>query len=424
MTTSTSRRSFLRGALAGAAALTVTPLPVIKSAYGGVNAPDNGKFMVVVNLLGGNDGLNTVIPATLTPYIERRPQINLVENIPTGQVLHDLDANFKLHYAMDGCKSIWDDGQLQIINKVGYPNQNLSHFTSQNIYSFGVRDIDGNGDGRGWLGRFADTYCADPVEPLGVVSVGMGRRRDFAADVSESLVLNNVPSFDFDVDRDWRTDHDLRRRVARRVLETEDGPVSDAALTVFGTSRQAHELVERVQAGTEGWTDPGSYPTTTIGNRLKEVSRLLHGRADFKTKVFYTGTGGYDTHADQIGRHENLLTQLDDAIASFVADMKAKGLWDDCVLMVISEFGRRNFENGSVGTDHGHGNAFLVAGGPVDGGKITGTLSEADLNVNQPDFSYDFREVYADLIENHIGVSAVPIFPESFAKSGDINLVA
>jgi uncharacterized protein (DUF1501 family) len=157
---------------------------------------------------------------------------------------------------------------------------------------------------------------------------------------------------------------------------------------------------------------------------MREISRLLQGRMAFNTKVFYTGTGGFDTHSDQPGRHNSLMQQVDGALDAFANDMKARGMWNDCVVMVISEFGRRNYENGSSGTDHGHGNCWLVAGGAVGTAAVTGELAEADLNLEYPDFGYDFREIYVDIMTNHIGVDAGPLFPESFTNTGDINLVA
>ena len=413
-----SRRRLLRNAMCGAAALTITPVRGLsQAALAAGEATANGKFVVLVNLFGGNDGLNTVIPNHLTPYTERRPNLAITEN------LHALSGGWNLHPNLNSCKSLWDDGQLHVVQKVGYPNENLSHFTSQNIYSYGVRDFGTNGDGRGWLGRFADTYCTNPVEPLGVVSVGAGRRLDFEANDGEALVLDSVPAFNFDVDTDFRTDHELRKRAARDIVDNESAPDHASGLTIFNTSKQAHELVDRVQAGVVGWEDPGTYANNTFGRRLKEVSRLLHAREEFGTKVFYTGFGGFDTHSGQLTRHADLMTQLDLNLGAFVADMKARSMWDDCVVIVISEFGRRNFENGSAGTDHGHGNAFLVAGGGVDGGKITGDLTEEDLNRNQPEFGYDFRELYADVVDNHLGLNSAPIFPETYQNTSEIRLI-
>jgi len=412
-----TRRSFLRGALAGTAALTRSPIRALPRALG-ASAPANGKFMVVVNLFGGNDGLNTVVPTHLQPYFDRRPTIGLTSG------LLNLDGRYMLHSGLTGCKTLWDLGELAVVNRVGYPNKDLSHFTSQNIYSYGVRDVASNGDGRGWLGRFADTYCTDPNEPLGIIAVGTGRRLDFSADAGESLVLSSVDGFRFEEDSDFRTDHELRLRVARNILDREAAPADGAALTVYSTSRQAHELVDRVQNGVTGWTDPAIYPGTGLGNRMREISRLLQGRTAFNTKVFYTGTGGFDTHSDQPGRHDSLMQQVDGALDAFANDMKARGMWNDCMVLVISEFGRRNYENGSRGTDHGHGNCFLIAGGAVGTAAVTGELTEADLNLEYPDFAYDFREIYADIVTNHIGVDAGPLFPESFTTTGDINLVA
>ena len=410
-----SRRSFLRVSLASAAAVTIAPVPVLRSATAGVL--DDKRFLVVINMLGGNDGLNMVVPAHLQPYYDRRPTIAL----STG--LHDLDGRYALHPSCNWLKQAWDGGNLRVVNKVGYPQANLSHFTSRNIFSYGVRDYTHDGDGRGWLGRFADAYCSDPAEPLGVISVGMGRVRDLEADEGDTLALNDATSFSLFEDRDFRTDHALRVRVARSVLANETEPEGEAALTVFGTSRLAHELVDRVHEGVVGWTDPGTYPNTTLGRRMKAISELLHARESFHTKVFYTGYGGFDTHATQLTRHADLLTQLDDALEAFAVDLANRSLWQDCAVIVISEFGRRNFENGSQGTDHGHGNAWLVAGGGMNGSGIIGELSEADLNQNQPDYAYDFREVYADLIENHLGASATPIFPETYTTTGDVNLI-
>jgi len=134
--------------------------------------------------------------------------------------------------------------------------------------------------------------------------------------------------------------------------------------------------------------------------------------------------GGFDTHADQAGRHADLLTQLDDALRVFAADMRrsSRNLWDDCSVLVISEFGRRNEENGSNGTDHGMGNCFFVTGGTTGRSAITGDLVDADLLERQPGYSYDFRELYSDLIENHIGAAAAPIFPEPYQTTGDISV--
>lgn len=414
-----TRRHFLRGSALGAAAVVINPILSLRRIAGAATG-NPGKFVVVINMLGGNDGLDTVVPAHLQPYIDARPQTNLVEHLPSGESLLDLSGGFKLHYAMANVKQLWDDGDLHVVNKVSYPNPNQSHFTSRDIMSFGIRDQQ-DGDGRGWLGRFADLYCADPIEPLGVMSIGLGRQPDFQSEITTPLALQTVAGFTVDSSEDaYPGEHDLRLKVVKDMLGSEGAPGTEPKLTLFRATKDAYDLVDRLQQGTAGWTDPGIYPNTTLGRYLKTVSQLLHGRADFGTKVFYTGIGGFDTHADQGARHANLMAQIDGAVGAFAADLKspAKNMWDDCVIVVISEFGRRVAENGSLGTDHGWGNAFMVMGGGVKGsqaagGGMTEPLVEADLagQANVP-FAVDFRNIYGSIVERHLGVAASPLFPD------------
>jgi len=431
-----SRRRFLRHAAYGAAAVTVTPILSMRSAYA-ASQGDPNNFVVVVNLLGGNDGLNTVVPAHLTPYVDRRANINLVENLPAGEVLRDLDGRFALHYKLANLKTMWDDNDLHVVNKVSYPSPNQSHFTSQDIYSFGIRNNDADGDGRGWLGRFADAYCSDPSEPLGVIAVGVGKRRDFDSEATAPVILSNVEGFRVQGDEDYESDHLLRVKTVKDALATDPVPLTEPALTIFDANTQAYQLVEQVQQGVRGWTDPGTYPNSNIGSYMRTISQLLHAHDLFKTKIFYTGYGGFDTHSAQHtggtgqNRHELLMERLDDALGAFRVDMQNQGRWGNCVIVVISEFGRRVFENGSIGTDHGHGNAFLVAGGAVkgraQGGGLTGEIVESDIATNNTlPFGHDFRDVYANLVANHIGVSATPLFPDPAyvpSTSGEIDLV-
>ncbi|MHC4547875.1 MAG: DUF1501 domain-containing protein [Planctomycetota bacterium] len=400
-----TRRELLVGGTAGVAAFAL--------GRGGLLASpptSGGRFLVIVNLIGGNDGVSTVVPAHLAPYHERRPTLALQSTL-------DLDGvPFGLHPVLTGLQGCWQEGRLHVIHKVGYPDPNLSHFTSSDIYSLGVRDPT-QSDGRGWLGRFADSYS---VDPLGVVAVGVGRRPDFVAFQQSTLVLGNVASFNLQHDPDFIADHLLRVEHSRNILAREVPPADEPAATAFRASREAHELVERVQAGTAGWIDPGLYPSTSLGGYLKTVAQLESGV--FGTQVYYTARGGFDTHAVQPYRHEQLLGELDGALTAFKTDLERTGRWDDCAILIISEFGRRNEENGSAGTDHGHGNAFLLVGGAVRGG-MTGTLTEADLLADQPAMRYDFREIYSHLIERHLLLDPAPVFPEAFPATGELDLI-
>ncbi|MEE8103898.1 MAG: DUF1501 domain-containing protein [Planctomycetota bacterium] len=453
-----NRRLLLKGAAAGAAGVAISPIigrsPLFAGGVGG-----NNKFLIVINMLGGNDGLNMVIPGgdARGAYETRRPNIQLSAlnpdtgelNRPTGSEglpLLGLENGYDLHYSMTGLRQMWLNGELHVVNKVGYPQANLSHFTSQDIYSSGMREYGGpNGDGRGWLGRFSDLYCSNPAEPMGVVSVGLGRRRDFEGDLTEALITNasnateenGGPLSTFRVDGEdfaYRRDHDLRIQTIAQALDIESTPPTEPATSIYTTEKSAAGLVERVKAGVDGWDDPETYNLgTSLGRYLRGVSQLLQGINDFRTKVFYTGMGGFDTHSIQLNRHESLMTQLDDAVSAFRADLVARNLWDRCAVVVISEFGRRNFENGSEGTDHGHGNCFMVVGGNVNGG-LSGLYQESEIaDVNQVVYDptkapneagggYDFREIYADIIGSHLNLNPANVFPETYNNTGSLNL--
>ncbi|MFQ5844518.1 MAG: DUF1501 domain-containing protein [Planctomycetota bacterium] len=437
-----SRRDFLKGATAGAAAFTISPILGLRPAWGaaaGTTLPDNGEFLVVMNLLGGNDGLNTVIPSHRSNYEAERPNINLTDpalgNVPAGRQLHSLDGNYLLHYALgpatgalpSGLKQMWDLGELYVANKVGYDGRaNLSHFTSQDVYSFGVRDFGANGDGRGWLGRFADAYCAnasDPRSVLGVVAVGVGRRRDFESNGAESLILSNVDTFNV-ASGEPVDDHELRMRIVRDTMAQEPPPAAEPGISILGSHRNAYDLVDVVEQGISTWQDPNGRYSNNANNilrHLRSVSKMVH--ADLGTRVYYTGFGGFDTHGTQLTRHETLLTRLNEALNNFRLDMMDRGRWAQCTVVVISEFGRRNFENVSVGTDHGHGSCFFVAGGPVRGGQIVGDIQNAELtrSAGWLGRDIDFREIYSRALER-LGADPARIFPEPFTNTGNIQL--
>lgn len=441
--TNLSRRNFLRGAALGAASVSVVPI-LSRKVYATTQGTP-GRFVVIINLFGGNDGLNTVVPAHLTPYVTRRQAINLVNNLPAGETLNELDGRYKLHYSLNNLKSIWDDSQLHIVQKVSYPNPNQSHFTSQDIWSYGIRNNLADGDGRGWLGRYADVYC--PGDPLGVISVGFQKRHDFESDNTSPLILTSVArapnspvsTFRVEEDTEYRADHALRLQTVKDILATDPIPPGDPALSIFNATKQAHALVDQVAAETAGWTDPGTYGTDALGRYMRAISQLLYAHDTFKTRIFYTGQGGFDTHSGQhsgvsgTNRHQTLMQRLDAAIGAFRADMIARNKWTECVIVVISEFGRRVFENGSVGTDHGHGNCVLVCGGRVNGsaqsgGGMTGDILESEIaTANTLPFQFDFRDVYTDVLEGNLGISNVAqnLFPDpAFSPApNDINVI-
>lgn len=422
-----TRRDVLAYAAAGAGFAALGPVggAFLERAHG---APTAEPFTVVINQLGGNDGLNTVIPVSLSRYYDRREGLA----IPLEEAL-SLEGgpgttDYRLHPSLANLQTLWNDGDVAIINKVGYPDANLSHFESEDIYSYAVRgSFVGLGVPQsGWIARFADRYAPTA---MGAVSVGMGRRRDFVGGESNSFLVGRLDRFEYEIDYSHRDDHARRLETIRGLLADFrrrglSGDVADALA-------QGHDLADQVQAAVDEYEAFGSTANyqgnegslRTVQRGLRDIATLVHH--GFATRLFYTGHGGFDTHGDQgmgTGRHATLLHRLDSAVGAFAEDMKAMGTWENTAIVVISEFGRRNFVNGSDGTDHGHGNCFFVIGGGVRGGMYGPDLTNEDLDENYLGYEVDFRDVYRAVLENHLGVSSAPIFPEGQPVSTPLDL--
>ena len=408
----TTRRDVLRFTLGGLGLAALGPWAVrrMPSATG---APQPITRALFINLIGGNDGVNTVIPVTLPEYYSRRPTIK----IPAGSELSlnsgpNATAAYGLHPALDRIQALWTEGSAAVVNKVGYPSENLSHFTSQDIYSYGVRGTFGplGIDPSGWIARYAD---ANAPTPLGAVAVGMGRPLDFTGGASNPLLLTSLAQFQFASDPLNGADAAHRLSVVQSVLSGFAGTgLSGEAKTAIDLG---HQLAAQLQAALSTYTTTVTWPTTPIGSFLKDVSTLVQG--GFESRIFYTGFGSFDLHGTQgagTGAHATLLQRLDDAIGAFADDMKARQQWNNTRIVVFSEFGRRNYENASQGTDHGHGEEVLVLGGGLSGGVHGPALQSSDLQAEYLPYAVDFRDVYRDVLLNHLGAASIAtVFPET-----------
>jgi uncharacterized protein (DUF1501 family) len=413
---SVTRRDILRYSLAGMGIAALGPLGngAIPTALG---APGGQSRLVVINLYGGNDGLNTVVPVGLQPYFDRRPTLALDPaaclSLDSGP---EPTTAYRLHPVMTNVRSLWTEGAVAIVNKVGYPNANLSHFTSQDIYSLGVRnDFAPLGlDPSGWVARYADLYAPTP---MGAVGVGVGRPLDFVGGQTTSFLVESLANFRFLTDGRYPNNHAYRIEKIKEMLAGFSG--AGLSSDVKDALDQGHTLADQVQTALANYDSGGvTYPTNAPGAYLRDVAVLIEG--GFETRLFYTGEGGFDTHGAQgaaTGQHATLLQRLDQAIGGFAQDMKNRGVWDDLAIVVLSEFGRRSYQNDSDGTDHGHGNCFLVIGGAVNGGMYGADLTEADLNAEWPPYDVDFRDVHKELIQDVLGDDPAPIFPEAQEKN-------
>ena len=423
-----SRRDVLRYAVGSAGIAALGPvlgkrLPIASG------APLGNKVLVIIDLDGGCDTLNAVIPSNLSNYFSRRTNIAIQNNLSLALTGGPGNSSYRLHPSLDTYRDLWNAGDVALINRVGYPSENLSHFESQDIYSFGVRGSFAplGVSQSGWIARYAEHYAPTP---MGAVSIGMGRPRAFIGGTSNPLQVGSLSSFRFSTDNAFAQNDAYRTQVIKNVL---------AGATTVGTPGevrsaidQAETLASQIQTALSAYNtnlaaaSPAIvYPANSgIASQLKDVAALLYG--GFETRIFYLGLGGHDTHGDQgtdVGTQATLFARLDDAMKAFSDDMKRLGQWDNVVVATYTEFGRRNYENGSKGTDHGAAFAMTLAGGAVNGGVYGPDLTTTDLGAEYVTYAVDFRDVYKEILNDHLNATPAPVFPETQPSNVVLGLV-
>ncbi len=355
------------------------------------------RVLVVVQLSGGNDGINTVVPYRDEAYPRLRKHLRL----PPAEI-KKVSKEVALHPALGDFARLLEDGRLAIVQGVGYPNPNRSHFKSMAFWHLGrIDDKVDNPDndrfvpdlvrGPGWLGRALDRVAAADREPASI-SVGLrppppavrARRAVSAALASlDDLALAGDLS-PADTHPGSERDDDVRAFVRRSIL------------SAYTTADRLKELVRVKDTGV-------CYPATALAGDLRLVAQLV--KAGFGTRVYYAEQDGYDTHAAQLATHERLLAELGGAVRAFLDDLHRAGQAERVLVLCFSEFGRRAAENGSYGTDHGTAGPVFLAGGRVQGGLVGATPSLADLEGGDLKMGVDFRRIYATVLEKWLGVS-------------------
>ncbi len=396
------RTNFVLGALSGLAvvanadhilarALADTPLP-------GLPGGDD-RVLVLVNLQGGNDGLNCVVPHGNPLYYQMRPSLA----VPRGDVLA-LDASVGFNPNMKSLKSMYDKGLVAVVQGVGYPNPDHSHFRSTEIWQTAAPD---RYEHTGWLGRYLD----DARLPKNLFN-GVA----LAQVLPEVLVSNgvDVPSIAQVAGYGLVSD---RNAVARK---TYTQLVTDNRFP-FKSPYLAHiaEVEDDAQRGSEelpkligGYKPAGSYPATPLGRSLSLAAQIIGSKLG--TRVLYVQHGSFDTHVNQKATQDRLLQQFSDAMGAFYADLQAHGDENRVLTMTFSEFGRRIEENGSQGTDHGEASPLFLVGGGVKGGVYGSAPNLEKANMGNVAFTTDFRSVYATVIERWLGRPSQKILGGSF----------
>ena len=363
-------------------------------------------ILVVIQLTGGNDYLNTLIPYGDPLYYDNRSNVG----IPQEQVL-PIDDHFGFNPAAGPIKDLYDQGKVAIINGVGYPNPNRSHFRSMDIWHTCEPDKVGT---EGWLGRVIRDL--DPKSENVLTGVNFGRG------LPRSLALSGVPVASVAVLESYGVltgiSGEPERSEALDVFARMYAPAmgSGPVMEYLGqTGLDALKGADILKTAPEKYKSGIEYANSPIGRNLEGISKVL--TADLGTRIFYTQHGGYDTHANQGPAHPKLWSELSQAVTDFYADLKEHDTADNVLMFVFTEFGRRVKDNGS-GTDHGSGGLALAIGDPVKGGMYSEypSLKAEDLLEGDLHFNMDYRGVYGTMVEKWLGLDASSVVGGNFEQ--------
>jgi uncharacterized protein (DUF1501 family) len=377
------RSGFGSMVLEGAGGVSTSP---VWSKVAEAQADANDRILVIVELSGGNDGLNTVIPYADDAYYNARPHLGIKKD-----KLLKLDDHFGFQKSMVGFERLYKDGLMGLVHGVGYDQPSFSHFSSMAFWQTGAPN---SGEAYGWLGRMADA-----IDPLGhttnfLVNIDDSQSLAVRAMNHVPLVFNNPDNF---------TRHMFHEeKAASSVLDMRGNGSANAAQDfLFDIAASANSSEQLVRDAWNAYRTPIDYGLVPFG--LEKVAALV--AADFPTKVYYVPyrNNAFDTHVYQGDLHERLWSYTSDHIAAFVADMDRLGRGDDVVVMVFSEFGRRVAENTSLGTDHGTAGPAFVIGKSVSGGQYGGVPSLTDLDDGNLKYTTDYRRIYSTLIQGWMG---------------------
>lgn len=395
-----SRRDLLRAsALAAGAGMPQFFKQVALAAPPADQSGAQDTILVVVQLTGGNDGLNTVIPYRDPAYRAARP--NLVQ---AEARLHKVDEELALHASLGGFAELLEDGMLSILQGVGYPNPNRSHFVSMDVWH---KATSSERETFGWIGRTAPLLG----KSRGAIHVGDGDG-PLALFGSEghAPTLESIDEYRLKVSADA---DDREKRQAVREMAASRGEEQNPLLALVRSSaRRTYESAEQIQAAASKYDTPVTYPETPLGRRLKLIAQFID--AGLPERVYYVTLGGFDTHARQAPSHARLLQTLGDALAAFQQDVKHHGHSRRVLTMTFSEFGRRVKENGSQGTDHGAASQMFFIGERVKPGPIGIHPSLTDLDRGDLRHHTDFRSVYSTVLDQWLGVEPSQVLTGEF----------
>jgi uncharacterized protein (DUF1501 family) len=435
-----TRREFLRTSMLGGA-LTWTVPSFLAQTFSALHAEADGSatqiatgrdssILVVLQMAGGNDGLNTVVPFGNDYYLRARPRLRL-----PADALLKLNDELGLHPGLTGFRELFDSAHLSIVQGVGYPNPNRSHFRSTEIWQ--TASDSNKVEKYGWLGRYFDNACKG-ADPTVGINVGRQTPQAFASSKPIGVSLDSPENYRFATldepeEGEMASSEQFFRRLNRPApsIEMEAGTSLEAGASIGSLTGRVQvagsplDYLERVALDAQLSSDKilaiskkvanlAAYPASPLANSLKLVARLIGG--GLPTRVFYVSQGGYDTHANQVGAHERLLRDLGDSVKAFVNDLKAQGNFQRVLMLTFSEFGRRVAENANGGTDHGAAAPLFVIGDKVKAGFVGKYPSLAPDDLFNGDLKYttDFRSIYAGVLEGWLKTASRPVLGKKF----------
>ena len=406
-----NRRELLRTGLLSLGAGVTVPTMLSRAAAAaaaetsssGISTPD-GQTLIVVQLAGGNDGLNTVVPHADSRYRTLRPNLAL----PQDDVLV-IDDRHGFHKSMTGLKGLFDRGDLAVVESVGYAHPSFSHFQAMDIW----QTADPTEARReGWLAQLVEGAVDANGHPLGALALGTQIPPALCCPPVLPPVLERADLYRLQSDTRNPALSTNRDAALRRLYQSYQAPAPYATV-LEETSSTAEKSVKELQASVGSYRAAVEYPKTPLADGLKVFASLIASGAGLK--IGYVVLGGFDTHANQVNQHAMLLSTLDSAVTAFMADMAAQGRSDKVLLVTWSEFGRRAAQNASGGTDHGSAAPLFLAGGRVRGGFFGAPPDLSRLDNGNIPFAVDFRSIYSTILEQWMQTDSKPLLGGNFA---------
>ena len=365
------------------------------------------RTLVVVQLSGGNDGLNTLVPYSQQAYFNARPTLALDKS----NVLQ-LDGDVALHPNMTSVQSLYNSNHVAVVQGAGYPNPNRSHYESMTIWQTASPDETMQ---TGWLGRYLDT--ARTIDSsINAVDIDALLSPAVIGQKERAMAIENLQSFKIaPLNKQYKLLDETAIKTLDSIQCTSCQEYNNLVTAMMDAGLDAMTASDIVQQAASSYQTSVNYPKNDFSNRLKLAAQVVS--SSLKPAIVYMQIGGFDTHANQKNTQANLLKTVSDGIAAFYQDMDSKGKADDTLIMTFSEFGRRVHENGSQGTDHGTAEPMFLVGGRVNGG-LYGTYPSLTSLDGNGDLIHtiDFRQVYASVLQDWLGIEPFQVLNSQFEK--------